>query len=273
MKCINLCDILDKSDLQGDIAEELLQTPCIADAGRLYIGSYFCSQYFLKMDFLSEIKKLIGQKHYSLTLVIPIISEKDLARSKEQIRHILDELPIDEVTVNDVGMLSALSAIPQIKINLGRLFFKDARDIRLPAYYHSTLRPAFLDQLSDLRSRYGIQYAELDPICSVMDLRNETDVKLALHGPFGYLTTGNICKYASISKDIQYKFRPNATCNKECQRIFEIYAPTPPDYELYRIGRAVYFASAAPETINGSFERSIYAPFHEMVKLRKEGSL
>ncbi|MEE3450840.1 MAG: hypothetical protein VZR27_09135 [Acutalibacteraceae bacterium] len=273
MKCINLCDILDKSDLQGEIAEKLLQTPCIADAGRLYIGSYFCSQYFLKMDFLSEIKKLIDKKHIFLTLVIPIISEKDLEKSKEQIRHILEELPIDEVTVNDVGMLSALFAIPQIRINLGRLFFKDARDIRLPAYYHCTLRPSLLNQLSDYRSRYGVQYAELDPICSVMDLRNETDVKLAIHGPFGYLTTGNICKYASISKDIKCKFRPNISCNKECQRVYETYTKTLPDYELYRIGRAVYFASVIPETINGGFERSIYAPFHEMVKLRKEGSL
>lgn len=273
MKCINLCDILDESDFKGNTIEKLLQAQCIADADRLYIGSYFCSQYFLRMDFISEIKKLVEQKHDSLSLVIPIFSERDLSIAKKRIRHILEELPIDEVTVNDVGMLSTLSSISQIKINLGRLFFKDARDIRLASYFNSTLHPASLDQLSDYRTRYGIQYAELDPICTVMDLGNETDVKLALHVPFGYMTTGNICKYASISKDIQFKFRPNISCNKECQRIYETYAPSPSDYRLYRIGRAVYFESAIPATINGSFERLIYAPFHEMAELRKAGSV
>lgn len=273
MKCINLCDLLDKADFHNNNIEKLLQSPNFADAERLYIGSYFCSQYFLRMDFISEIKQFLKEHSYSLTLVIPIFSEKDLVSSKEKLQHIGKELPIDEVTVNDIGMLINIHSSYNFTVNLGRLFFKDARDIRLPSYYQHTLHPAFLDLLSNDNNSYSIKFVELDPISAALDVHHNTEVKLALHEPFCYLTTGNICKYASINKDINQKFRPNALCKKECQCVYEIYTPNSTDYNLYRIGRAVYFETERPIITNGSIERFIYTPFREMADLRKEGAL
>lgn len=272
MKCVNLCDLLDKVDFHNNNVEKLLQSPNLVDAKRLYIGSYFCSQYFLRMDFIAEIKQFLNEHSYSLTLVIPIFSEKDSAFSKEKIKQICDELPIDEVTVNDIGMLIAIHSSYDLKVNLGRLFFKDARDIRLPSYYQHTIHPAFLDTLNKYNTCFTLDYAEIDPISATLDVHHNTDVKLALHEPFCYLTTGNICKFASISQDIAKKFRPNASCNKECQRVYEIYFPNSNDYTLYRIGRAVYFETERPCTINGSIERFIYSPFREMADCRKEGA-
>lgn len=272
MKCINLCDLLDKVDFYNNNVEKILKSSYLADAKRLYIGSYFCSQYFLRMDFISEIKQFLNEHSYSLTLVIPIFSEKDSALSKEKIKHICDELPIDEVTVNDIGMLITIHSSYNFTVNLGRLFFKDARDIRLPSYYQHTIHPAFLDSLNKYTTHYALNYAELDPISATLDVHHNTDVKLALHEPFCYLTTGNICKFVSISKDIAQKFRPNASCNKECQRVYEIYFPNSNDYTLYRIGRAVYFEAEHPCIVNGSIERFIYNPFREMADFRKEGA-
>jgi len=271
MMCLNLCDLLDRTDLLNDNIQKLIHLPELVDAQRIYIGSYFCSKYFLGIDFAEELKCFLKEHPKKITLVVPISSEKDLLATKKQLQQLLNKLPVDEVTVNDVGMLTSIHKSCSIRLNLGRLFFKDARDIRLPEFYKQTIHPAALDLLNNYFTNYPIGFAEFDPISSVLDLQTNSEIGLALHEPFGYLTTGNICKYSSIGKSITQKFRPNATCNRQCQGIFEVSMSKTNDYTLYRIGRAVYFETERPQTVNGSFERYICFPFHQIVKLRKEG--
>lgn len=267
MNCINLCDILTIKDFQDKNFEKLLLNLSGKRFERLFIGSYFCSQYFLNMGFLSYLKHYLNDHFYRLTLVIPIISEKDLVAVKRKIDYMLFELPIDEITVNDVGMLSALKSNHDVRLNLGRLFFKDERDIRLQSLCKHMLHPAEFDRLKEYEHRYSIKYAELDPTRSYLDLSNNTEIKFAIHMPLCYMTTGNICKYASINKRVTEKFRPNTVCSNECQEVYEIYTPEKQEYALYRIGRTIYFVSDLPKAINGQFSRLIYFPFFEMKQL------
>ena len=271
MKCVNLCDLLDKKVFSSGSLERLFQMPQIADAERICAGSYFCSQYFLEMDFLQQLEQFVRQHDLSLTLVVPIISEKDLLAAKQKLDDLLRQLPVDEVTVNDVGMLSFISDTYRITLNLGRLFFKDARDIRMRGYYQRTVHPAGLDRLEGYAKRFSVGCAELDAVSSCLQLGSDIHTPIAIHYPYCYMTTGNICKYASIDKDISKKFRPNAPCSRQCQRIYETYSPKTGEYTLYRIGRAVYFETQLPETVDGQFERLIYFPLRELTQLRKEG--
>ena len=271
MNCLNLCDLIEVKDFQNKTLEELISVSDIADLERLYIGSYFCSQYFLMMDFIDELSLFLKKTPFKLTLVIPVFTEKDLISAKEKIDFILKELPVDEVTVNDVGMLSALSLDYSIRLNLGRLFFKDERDIRAQYLYQKTTHPAEFGRIDDYFKQYPVYCAELDPISKVIDLQNDTDIRVALHEPFCYLTTGNICKYASVDIKTDHKFRPNAPCKKECQKIHEIYTPDSSDYKLYRIGRTIYFPTTKPQIVNGHIDRTVFFPFFELMKIRKEG--
>lgn len=272
MDCMNLCDLIYRQDLQNGTFDRLFQKPYFAKPKRLYVGSYFCSQYFIKMDFLSELKQFLKVHPYALTLVIPVISEKDLSTAKGFISQIFRELPIDEVTVNDVGMLSTIHEKHPININLGRLFFKDEREIRVPAFFQKTVRPTNLDLLKPYIENYQIKYVELDPISSSLSLQLDSDIKIALHEPFCYMTTGNICKYASINKETAQKFRPNASCSMECKCMFETYTPSASAYTLYRIGRTIYFTTKRPQIVNGYVDRFIYFPFCELARIKKEGT-
>ena len=273
MKCFNLCDLLDRTDFTNGTVKKLALLPEFSEIQRIYFGSYFCSRYFLEIDYINELQQFLRECPKKLTLVIPVASEKDLSDTKRKIKVLLDTLPIDEVTVNDVGMLETIHKNYPVKLNLGRLFFKDARDIRIPQLYREIYRPAELEFLKGYSERYSISAVELDPVSTEIDLRTNCKVQFALHEPYCYLTTGNICKYAAIGKEIQQKFRPNAVCKRQCHSVFEVSTPETKAYSLYRIGRAIYFKAEHPGTINGIFDRYLCFPFHEIVQLRKAGAL
>ena len=91
---------------------------------------------FLAFQF-DNLIKFAKDWNLKLTLVLPIFSEKDLKLAKKKIIKILQNSKsvIDEVTVNDFGMLTYIQSKFDKKVNLGRLFFKDPRDVRVNEYY------------------------------------------------------------------------------------------------------------------------------------------
>ena len=240
---------------------------------RIHVGSYFCSQYFLNINFVEQLKFFCLAHNCSIVLVIPIVSEKDLWNAKSKIKDLIQSLPIDEITVNDFGMAEYISKNYSIPINFGRLFFKDARDIRITDYYQSKLTPAFLNAISVYRDLYHINGIELDSISQRIDLKEVDDIRISLHEPFCYLTTGNICKFALMPKPFQKKFRPNVSCSCNCLQVFEIYEQVNhriPDQVFYRIGRTIYFHAESPMIQCNQPIHKIYFPFEETVQLIKE---
>lgn len=239
----------------------------------IYIGSYFCSQYFLNIDFVEHIKSFCIAHNCSIVLVVPVISEKDLWKAKDKIRDLVQDLPIDEITVNDFGMAEYISENYSIPINFGRLFFKDARDVRIADYYKSELTPAFLDAISVYKDLYCLNGIELDPIAHSLNLIGVKGIQISLHEPFCYLTTGNICEFASVLRPIGKKFRPNLPCNNTCLQVFETYEQVNhmiPEKIFYRIGRTIYFHTESPTIHCNQPIHKIYFPFEEMIRLMKE---
>lgn len=239
---------------------------------RIYIGSSFCSQYYLNFYGYEQVFKFCCENHINITLTIPVFSEKDLSAGKKKTEKIIKSALgiIDEITVNDIGMLSYVQKEQKYRINLGRLFFKDPRDCRVPDFRKQTLSPMLLSHLSnDYWSKFDFNIVELDPTNTVIDTSsiNDIDINIGLHLPYCYMTTGNICKFASIHRDIKNKFRPNMKCAMECLHIHDTYSglvkPTNCVPVLFRFGRTLYFEAEQVNLTGKSASRIIYFPIKE----------
>lgn len=234
--CVNDCDILEQVIKTNDMDTKI---------ERIYIGSYFCGNYFLHIK-LEDIKTLLS--HYKdkirVTLVIPMFSQHHLEQGKRKLSYILENSKnvIDEITVNDYGMLSYIRNTYDIKINLGRLFMKDYRDPRYGEYFQQVLKPKiFTNYLAELCRKYGIEGMEFDPTHQVIDFsKAPKNISIGIHTPLCYLTTGQICEFASIPKKTELKYRPNTSCQKECQSCHLTYVDDE-NLTWYRWGRAIYF--------------------------------
>lgn len=276
MLCLNFCEVLQKEHFENGCIDTIIngiekEKEC--KINRLYAGSSFCSQYFITTSFWDLLFQLCEKNGYKVTLTIPVFSEKNLEKGKKTIDYIIRKLfPfVDEVTINDFGMLDFITNY-EIGINFGRLFFKDPRDIRVNDYFSVTTKPAALS--------FGLNsYAtgvELDPICKEIDLsslNSQEQITIGLHTPFCYLTTGNICKYASVHKKIEKKFRPNIECQLECSRVSEVYfgdSNGNTKYRILRFGRTVYFQNSEVNVIGEKPDRIIYAPMQELIMRQTE---
>lgn len=271
MICVNFCEILTQSHLENGTAKDIIrQIECRyngAKISRIYVGSSFCSQYLKKMNFWNLLAQLCEEDDLHITLCLPIVSERDLESTKKMLREWIPHSErIDEVTVNDLGMLQFVSQTFTCKINLGRLFVKDARDIRVQEYFNSCIHPSILSY--DL-TQLCVTGIEIDPMSRKLDLSgsNLDGITVSLHSPYCYMTTGNICKYASVHKAPEKKFRPNADCAFECSSVCETYHADKGDYffDVIRVGRGVYFHNPNP-AITGRIDRTLYFPIEEMLE-------
>ena len=283
MFCLNLCEVLNNTLLCDGRLEQLInkivrENQISEPLERIYGGSSFCSQYFLHLNCWDKLFNICREKGWKFTLTLPVFSQKDLERAKKRIDEILEngKGPADEITVNDLGMLKYISERYDIRINLGRLFFKDPRDVRVRAYQEGEISPNLLSCRSYyIEGNDKVKGIELDPTNRYIDLR-ECDLEgidLGVHSPFCYMTTGNICKFASIHKGVEKKFRPNAECHLECSQIYEHYEERfQGKYaDLIRYGRTVYFYNNATRIAGKKIDRRMYFPILEIKEMMKEG--
>lgn len=269
MRCLNCCDILSVWLVNKN--KSLQRVLELNDYNRIYIGSYFCSRLFLDYIRFDKIISIIKKLDVPVTLVLPIVTERDLDEMKKRIGKIIQSYDcIDEITVNDFGMAGYISkSYPGIKMNFGRLFFKDQRDVRNSDYFAHTTTAFALSDIEWFRARYKVNAIELDITNKQQDIDKYKEMlEIGLHTPYTYVSTGNICKFASIGKDIQHKFRPNDCCKNECSNIFERYQASSsskcPNANHFRIGRTIY--SKMPKYDLDGFSREIYIPYDEIMK-------
>ena len=148
MQSIPTCSVADvaaAARAQGLSLEETVERAMdIAGrtaAERLYVGSNFCSQYFLRqpMSLWSEAFALCRQRGMAATLVVPVVSQRDLASACSLVEELLnshgdlvDEIQAaygvyDGIVINpaaythtSVAILDALKAvaIPAVEVHL-----------------------------------------------------------------------------------------------------------------------------------------------------------
>lgn len=231
---------------------------------RVYFGSNFCSHYLLSIsddqfDGAFEALKSLG---IPVTLVVPIFTQSSLKDGKQRVRTLLQRYKevVDELTVNDYGLLRCFCG-SAVTINIGRLFNRDLRDIRYKAEYEIIHRPLILnDEICSLMGEYGVEGVELDLSHRSIDCSSAPEtLTLAFYAPYSYISTAQICAYASIGLPADSKFRPNQACALQCQHTKRIVAGQR-FTEFVTAGRTAYFLSDEAEVVNLDDYRLIHSP-------------
>ncbi len=273
--CLNFCEILENimsaaPEVKTAI-ENAMELAGYTECERIYVGSYFCSQYILNLS-AELIKKVVMEAKamgMKITLVLPMFTEKDLESGKDKIHEFSSYFhkEVDEITVNDYGMMEYIHKKYQIPLNLGRLMFKDYRDPRYEEYYRHSSKPKyFTKRLMQICKQYQVTGLELDITHERIDLSDApSKIKLAVHVPYSYMTVGMVCEFASIPYEITKKFRPNLSCHKECLRNRISYHMLE-DRKYLKIGRTVYFDHKDGKVCGDRNYREIYAPIDLGVK-------
>ena len=264
--CISFCEILigvtGKRRSFEEAFFEAVKNSRFENVNRIYFGSNFCPQYFFySCDyFLQKGMDFFRTNDMRATLCIPVFAEKFIKKGKLLIDKMITAFPdlIDEITVNDIGMLHYISVrYKYIKLNLGRLFNKDARDIRYPDYTEIAQIPALLTLDSSQWEKYKINSIEFDGVNKTLFMDKSKTIP-SLYFPYCYATTGQICEFASIRLNVEKKFRPNLDCHAECM-VTKMKFRTSRGIEYFKLGRTVYFKSECE--IQGADQyRKIYEP-------------
>ena len=154
--CVSLCEKAPLEASAQDL-ETMLAATC-ERAGfpyceRIYVGSYFCENYFLGLSdaFHESLRELCWRYDMHATLVIPIMGQAFLKRANERIPQLLTDFRsmYDEAIANDAALFGDLArwcaneadspfglpAFPSLadnplRLGLGRLFSKELRDAR-----------------------------------------------------------------------------------------------------------------------------------------------
>jgi len=274
-QCLNLCEIFtglfkDK-ELEATLIA-ILEDEGIKPCERIYIGSYFCSQFFLNLNIyhLKELIHICNKYNMKLTLVIPTFSQKDLEKGKNKIKELNSYIgnEIDEITVNDYGMLSYIQLSYKVFINLGRLFMKDYRDPRHSVYFHQSYKPKIISdsfyRLLDSHNIIGIEFDLTHKEIVLSDYPE--DLIIGYHSPYSYMTVGTICELGSINKKDSKKFRPNNACELECMsHSIEYFFED--ERKWYRIGRTIYFKNTDCRITGFTKLRKIYSPYEKLLSM------
>ncbi len=269
INCLNLCEILPYLLTKKKILESLLDAKIVAQfktCERIYIGSSFCGKYFIQQSD-SDLKEVFGlckEKNIKVTLVIPTFSERDLELGKKRISQIVEfgADDVDEITVNDYGMLFYVRENYGLVMNLGRLIMKDYRDPRYDNYFQIPWRPKmFTNHLRTIIKDYKIKSIEMDITHKNMNFAEvPDDIIVGIHVPYCYQTVGRICEYASITKEIVNKFRVNDACEGNCAESIVKYLDSDENMEYIRYGRTIYFKHPGYELSGLDKYRLIYFP-------------
>ena len=218
---------------------------------RIFVGSYFCECYFLRYEKFSfdELGKWAALKSLKVSFVIPIVREPDLEKAKDVVRRALACGFIDEVIVNDVGMLDYVSREYDVKIFLGRLFFKNTRDSRGPFPRTGDGINFYSSVYNQLLKDYAFAGIEADAAALDMDFEGmPEDMVLGLHEDLTYLTTGRMCAFAAAGLTDDRKFLPDEPCKLECVGNAVTYSLE--GGIIIKAGKTCYCA-ARPATVHG----------------------
>jgi hypothetical protein len=208
------------------------------------------------------LKDVLADGGYKVTLCVPMFSERYLEAGKASVVNLINGYKdiIDEVTVNDYGMLEFCAGLG-VKINVGRLLNKDTRDIRHDEYYNRSHVPTVATLERSVLSSYDINSNELDLTNRFLEVSGVPGIP-AIYAPFVFATVGNVCEYAADELPINKKFRANYDCGYACTRISIDYENQYGNKYL-KIGKAVFFDVSDYTVISDKPYRLIYEPFAE----------
>ena len=305
--CINICETADPW-ASADALEARMAATC-QQAGfphceRLYVGSYFCENYFLGLSdvFHESIRTLAERYDLGATLVVPIFGQAFLERAERRLRDAIVRFSdvYDEIVFNDVACFTDvarwfsettpppgwpeppyhLTGNGAPNIGLGRLFSKELRDARYAELRESTSTPKLSAEAQACLSLQQANWpgvrplVEIDPLSAIVDVSGivqgcaaitDAQPEIAIHLPYCYATTGRNCGPASVDEPDSEKFRLGRGCAHHCLRMAQGYL-TDEGARYVKHGRTYYFANPTCQIAGAESWRIVYAATHETIR-------
>lgn len=200
--------------------------------GEVRIGCETCCNLFkfIKKDQLINQIRSIKKANIDVSLVFPVVDESNYNHCSDLLLFLLKNSVLDNVVVNDYGMLSLCKEY-QINIILGRTFDKRLRDPRVQSELFLNGKPEDLGVFSEaylrMYHREGIFALELDCLELGIDQAIPEQLKtIYMHYPYRYITSGRICEFAGIEKENSNKYKIGQ-CSMQCMK-YIAKSQTPP---------------------------------------------
>ncbi|MBI1986750.1 MAG: hypothetical protein HYS70_00150 [Nitrospinae bacterium] len=218
---------------------------------RLYLGDEFCQHLIPSQAQVDRALQFAQAEGLALSLVTPYVTDEGIDRLRALFSYLALHCPDAEVIVSDWGTLRLLRReYPSLVPVLGRILCKMTRDLSLapperrpavpPAASRALRRPALsLPLYQRFLAGLGIQRAELDLPPQGLDMTG-IGLKVSLHLPYGYVTTGRACPIGSLDRPKREKFRPMDHCPGPCQQVAVELLPSASVRLFYR-GNTVFY--------------------------------
>jgi hypothetical protein len=184
---------------------------------RIYFGNEFCERLLPSQAVADSVAKLVNGAGLAFSLATPTLSDDGL----DAMRALLASLPAgSEVSVNDWGLMRAVRRdFPGLRMSAGRLLCKMLKEPRAPSAEwmelggHGFMSPGF----EVLLARLNVDRVEIDlaPFVRIDDLRAPATA-VSVYVPFGFATTGRICRIGSVHQPVARKFSAGHNCAREC---------------------------------------------------------
>jgi hypothetical protein len=215
---------------------------------RIYVGNEMCSRLLPDKDEFHSIIEKSSQVNIRISFVTPVhVEETELNKVVDLCQIAGESGWVDEVVVNDWGVLESAYRQAMLKLVYGRMMNRLKRDPRgnldgLPYRQLSVLRtgnmtnPAFI---RFLKSR-GVVRTEYDCLPQGVDVDlGKTDLSASLYYPAIPVSYSPICILGATHRQGRAKFIVQGSCQKECL----IYFLQVPGVGVDIVGKCTYFTS------------------------------
>ncbi|MBF0331953.1 MAG: hypothetical protein HQL17_08485 [Candidatus Omnitrophica bacterium] len=142
----------------------------------VYIGSDFCPHLMPSVKEVQHLRKVFDKK---IVLATPVLTTQGVAGILRFIRRRSIVSLIDEMVVNDWGLLHKINSI-KINVSVGLLMMYQ-------------LQRLSKEQLSDFFAQYRVKAIELDEIKYIENIPANT--KISLHYPLRFLCFARFCPH------------------------------------------------------------------------------
>jgi hypothetical protein len=241
---------------------------------RIYVGDEFCPLRLPSPKELARFCRFSTESDIGLTLLLPVLTDAGLDQSAAVFDALAKQYPEAEIVANDIGTILLLQKNhPEFRISMGRLFNKGFKDPRLspkdmdetPGLNH------FLNESTFDQPAFGTVMAQLKVQGLERDLlphgegvpKSSTAYQTAYYFPFGYVTTGRVCRTATFAKKRGSVFAMAGKCAKPCNALSFRLKNDGVSPSLIQAGNTVFYLYP-PEKLMGLLESSV-AENHRLI--------
>lgn len=174
---------------------------------RIYLGNEFCSRLLPEKNEIDDILKIIKKEKLGLTLLTGQVDSEGLKIIKKIVKCLAKEKLLEEVVINDYGMLGYLRrGFPYGQVILGRMLSR----------FVILRQGSFLNKM-------GIRRLEFDNFNEIQKCQS---VPISYYYPYSVFFTTRYCSVADIT-DNKLKNHGIIKCSKECLEIGELKISNP----------------------------------------------